>query len=198
MTGFTTSPERYIKRGNKTIRARCLEFVETLAIQQIKELPLEQAQQFFSLEIIDLWDTRTLAKYFGTQAHRNTKKIECQKQYATGFVSSRNITLTQDIHKRIGYLEKLGLVHYEQRGKTVFIVLENRALIPELVKGCVSKGNLYITHKGEYYRNLQKHPIPKNVVVNRMATSMQLGSHVDSETKRSEREYIGGDTNRSS
>ena len=202
---FTTQPHSYIRRGNKTVRQRCIEYCETLTIQGTKELPLEQAKELFSLNIIDLWDERTLNKYFGTQEHRNTKQIECRKQYATGFVSNRTITLTQHIHHKTGLLEKLGLVHYEQRGKTWFMILENRVLVPELVKGSGSNVNLCIVHRqGEYYRNLTKHPFHKEreaVASNLpMARSMLEGSNTNEKRleERSEREYIGADTNRSS
>lgn len=178
---FTTEPHGYVTRGNKTVRARAIEFIETLQIRQVKEMPLGEAKDLFQL-VVDVWDEKSLNRYFGTQAHRSTKKISCRKQYASGTVSQRTIELAQDVKERKGYLEKLGLVHYETRGKTVFLVLESAPLVPELMKPCVSNDNLSLPLKGKgaYWKNLS-HKGKDGIV-----------------GERSEREYIGGEINRSS
>jgi hypothetical protein len=146
---FTTDPHGFIPRGNKTIRARCVEFIETLEAKHFKELPVENAKDVFS-RIIDHWDHRTLTKYFGVQPHRNVKEIDVRKQYASGTVSMRRIELAQNLKEQKGYLERLGLVCFEKRGASWFLVLKNRQLTPEFVKELMKESvndNLCITHK---------------------------------------------------
>lgn len=137
---FTTNPHDYIVRGNKIVRARSIEFVETLRIQQEERMPVEKAKEQFQL-MMDVWDEKSLKGYFGTQEHRQEHVIHETKRYLTsGNISQRDIRLSQDIKTKKGYLEKLGLVHYEQRGKTWFMVLEKASIIPELMKSS-SKSN---------------------------------------------------------
>jgi hypothetical protein len=130
---FTTEPPNYIKRGNKTVRQRCIEFVETLRLRKFKELPIITAQDCFSY-IIDHWDRTTLKAYFGQQEHVNRTEICKTKEYS-GQVYHSRIGLVQKIEYSRGYLEKLDLVHYEKRGNTWFMIInENGPLIPELMK----------------------------------------------------------------
>ncbi|MGA2309493.1 MAG: hypothetical protein ABSG57_08100 [Candidatus Bathyarchaeia archaeon] len=187
---FTTEPHSYIKRGNNTVRARCIEFIETLAIQQTKELPVDAAKQQFH-NIIDHWDRTTMKAYFGIQPHTTTEKIDRDKQYSSGTNSHATITLRRTAKEVKGYLELLGLVHYEKRGQVYFMVLENCQIIPEVVKTSntvASNDNFSLTSKA----------IPKNVVVNPMARSMQLGSHIAEEGEREGGRIIIGERNRSS
>lgn len=148
---FTTEPHGYIRRGNKTVRARCIEFVETLRLQQIKQLTVEHARDTFS-QIIDHWDNATLDKYFGVQPHVTKQESETRNRYSNDNVSIKRSERTLHLPMRKGYLEKLGLVHYEKRGKTWFLVLsESGPIIPELVKApkCVggSNDNFYFSPK---------------------------------------------------
>lgn len=130
---FTTRPSRYIVRGNKTIRKRCLEFVETLRVKQIKELPMEAAKEIFS-QIIDVWDRTTIKAYFGCREHKSVQKIGTRKQYSSGNISQATIELSRQVTEYRGYLERLRLVHFEQRGHVVFMVLETANLTPEFMK----------------------------------------------------------------
>jgi hypothetical protein len=185
---FTTDPHGYVARGNKTVRARAIEFVETLQIQQVKEIPVEEAKDRFQL-MIDVWDEKSLNRYFGTQTHREVQKINERKQYLlTGKVVLATIELSHDIKSKEGYLEKLGLVHYELRGKTVFMVLENAPMVPELVKAHVSNDNFSLplqdlSHKG---KGAGGKPICEGV------------PHTDSDGEKRERVRRGRERNRSS
>jgi hypothetical protein len=112
-------------------------FIQTLAQNGTKELPLEKAKTLFS-QIIDLWDRTTLKAYFGTQAHRSTRKMRRTARYATGTYSFKNIELTQDVETTPGYLEKLGLAEIEKRGKTwFFLVRQDAVIVPQLFKNVV-------------------------------------------------------------
>ena len=137
---FTTQPKHYVKRGCNTVRTRSIQFLDQLrALAYSLEIPLDQAKQLFS-EIIGAYDRTTLKAYFGTLPGKSTRLIRRTARYQTGTFSFKNIELTQDIPKTKGYLELLGLVSYEKRGKTWFMVVENRVLVPQLVKG--SEGSI--------------------------------------------------------
>jgi hypothetical protein len=116
-------------------------------------MPIDEAKDLFSL-LIDVWDQKSLKAYFGTHAHREVQKINERKQYHSGTVVQATIELSHDVKTKEGYLERLGLVHYEQRGKTVFMVLENAPLVPELMKSRGSNDNFSppledFSHKGK-------------------------------------------------
>lgn len=116
-------------RKCNTIRRRALNYLVELGV---KEIPLEKAKEQFS-EITGLYDRLTLKAYFGTKKHRSKKNIQRIARYGTGTFSFKNIELIQDVETKCGYLEKLGLVHFEQRGKTWFMIVnENAVLVPQL------------------------------------------------------------------
>jgi hypothetical protein len=130
--------------------------------------------------MIDHWDHRTLKAYFGAQAHKEANTMLIRKRYDSGTVISHTHEVTRTIKEWKGYLEKLGLIHYEKRGNTFFLVLENRPLIPELMKPQVSKrsnDNLRVSQKG--------------YSANGLVHELVVG-------KREERERIATHTNRSS
>lgn len=138
-------------------------------MQGFKEFPVETAKQLFSEKVIDLWSEPTLKAYFGVQPHTIEQEMDRDKKYASGVLSTATITLKHKVKERKGYLERLGLVHYELRGKhpwqgkrgTWFLVLENCAIVPEVVKlpkkRCVSNVNLFSTP-------IASQPIPQGVV----------------------------------
>jgi hypothetical protein len=128
---FTTEPTSrgYIKRGSFIIRNRCLDYIEPLRKAGIKELPIEQAIDTFGVH-----DRATIKAYFGSLPGRSFRLIRRTARYATGTLSMKSITLDQEIPKTEGYLEKLGLVHYERRGSHWFMVLESPILVPTLGK----------------------------------------------------------------
>jgi hypothetical protein len=117
-----------------TVRRRSTLFIETLIRQGIKELPLDQAKNFFS-QVIDLWDRTTLKAYFGTQAHKSTRSMQRIARYATGTYSFKNIELVQNVTTSKGHLEKLGLAEILQRGKNWFFVVNSEVvMVPQLFK----------------------------------------------------------------
>jgi hypothetical protein len=126
----------YVKRGMNTVRSRGTFYTDTLKIQNIKELPVQEAQDLFC-KIIDEYDSLTLKKYFGVFGGRVTWVNQVRRQYHTGTVSMSNLEISHTAKTKQGYLEKLGLVHYEKRGQVWFMILEspeNTQLVPELVK----------------------------------------------------------------
>jgi hypothetical protein len=81
-----------------------------------------------------MFDRYTIKAYFGTKKHISRKSIFRRAIYGgNGTVSNKTIDLSQDVPTTAGYLEKLGLVDFEKRGKTWFMVVnENAVLIPQL------------------------------------------------------------------
>jgi hypothetical protein len=140
---FTTEPATrgYVKRGSFIIRNRCLDYIEPLRKAGIKELPIEQAIDTFGVH-----DRATIKAYFGTLPGRSMRLIQQTAHYATGTLSMKSIRLDQDIPKTKGYLEKLGLVHYEKRGSHWFMILENAVLVSTLKKGCVVPSETSLSH----------------------------------------------------
>jgi len=130
---FTTEPKHYIKRGSHTIRARCIEYVQKLGqLGFTLELPLETAQQLFT-QTLDIWDRTSLKAYFGTLPGQSKRTIRRWARYQTGTTSVKDIQLSQEVKKREGYLEKLGLVTYGKKGCKWFLILEKPFLVPTLL-----------------------------------------------------------------
>jgi len=116
-------------RRQSTVRRRAISFILSI---DAKELPVETAKDLFS-EVTELYDRTTLKAYFGTQAHVNTRKYQRTARYGTGTFSFKTIELSQKVKKTKGYLEKMGLAHFELRGNTWFIVINRSAvLVPQL------------------------------------------------------------------
>jgi hypothetical protein len=114
-----------------TVRKRAIHYIETL---NAKELPLNYAKDRFS-EITGLWDRTTLKAYFGTHAHISKKVYRREARYQTGTYSMKDLVLIRKTETTKGYLEKLGLVHFEQRGKHWFMVIHQSAVpTPQLVR----------------------------------------------------------------
>jgi hypothetical protein len=113
-----------------TVRRRAVNYLSALGV---KEIPLAKAIEKFS-ELTDMFDRYTIKAYFGTKKHTSRKLIFRRAIYGgNGTVSNKTIDLSQDVPTTAGYLEKLGLVDFEKRGKTWFMVVnENAVLIPQL------------------------------------------------------------------
>lgn len=130
---FTTQPKNHARKGHSPIRDRCLEFIKILNEYGYKdEIPLEEAKKLFFLTL-GIGDKLSLNKYFGTQQSRSTRKIQRMARYGTGRLSFKSIELSQEIPEKKGYFELLGLARYEQRGNTVFMILKNGSIIPEIL-----------------------------------------------------------------
>ena len=137
---FTTQPKTYIKRGCHTIRERSQKYIRILKdkFNIDLQIPLERAKQIFQDEM-DIWDRASLRAYFGTQPSISRRFIRRIATYATGTVSSKTIELTQQIPERKGYLESLGLVKFEKRSNTWFMILTNEALVPKVWRNSVQQ-----------------------------------------------------------
>jgi hypothetical protein len=93
---------------------------------------LEAAKRIFQEEL-DIWDRTSLKAYFGTQTDISKRTIQRTAIYHTGTVSNKTIELKQYIFKSEGYLERLGLVKFEKRGNTWFMLLaDNETIVPEI------------------------------------------------------------------
>jgi len=141
MTFAESISRGYVKRGAFIIRNRCLDFIEPLRKAGIKELPIEQAIDTFGVH-----DRATVKAYFGTLPGRSTRMIRQTAHYASGTLSMKSIHLEQDIPRTRGYLEKLGLVHYEKRGSHWFMILETALLVPTLKKKSESPCETSLSH----------------------------------------------------
>lgn len=140
---FSTEPKRYIKRGSHTVRERSLKYIAILKqkFDVSHEIPLEQAKRIFQDEL-DIWDRTSLKAYFGTQPDVSRRQIKRRAIYHnTGTVSPKTIELEQSIPKREGYLERLGLIKFEKRGKTWFVALVNNETIVSEI--CRSQTRVY-------------------------------------------------------
>lgn len=129
-----TESKHCIKRGCHTVRNRSLNYIAILKQKHnvSYEIPLEKAKQIFQVEL-DIWDRTSLKAYFGTQPDVLTRVIQRRATYQTGTVSNKTIELRQKISKREGYLERLGLVNFEKRGNTWFMLLaNNETIVPEI------------------------------------------------------------------
>ena len=117
------------QRCNSIVRRRAINFLRAI---DAKELPIKTAKELFS-QVNDLWDRTTIKAYFGTHKHVSKQSIKRIARYGTGTYSFKTIELIRDIETEKGYLEKLGLFHYELRGKTWFMIVNTDAvLIPQL------------------------------------------------------------------
>jgi hypothetical protein len=117
------------KRCFSIVRRRAINFLRAI---DAKELPVKKAQELFS-QVTDLWDRTTKKAYFGTQKHVSKRDMNRIARYGTGTFSFKHIELVQLVRNERGYLEKLGLVHYELRGKTWFMVIhQDPVLLPQL------------------------------------------------------------------
>jgi len=129
---FTTEPKRHQRRGRNLTRDRCLEFMDILREKgYTKTIPLEQAKDLFQVEM-GIMDRISLKSYFGSQPQTVHRKIRRIARYATGTMSFKTIELSQDIPKKKGHFELLGLVTFEKKGETWFMILTGEPLIAEL------------------------------------------------------------------
>jgi len=180
----------YLKRGMKTVRFRATEFIDTLRIQHIKELPLAEAQEQFSL-ILDIWDRTTIKAYFGLLPNKSKRKIDRWAQYQNGTKSLKTIELSQDIPYQKGYLEKLRLVYYEQRGKNWFMVLENPILVPELMKlDRLSISNFSLSPNTTFI-NSNGEGLGRETSLQARTQEPAVGCPLDIDREKREREIIG-------
>jgi len=181
---FSTEPKHYVKRGCSTVRTRCIDFVDQLKTRGYTlEIPLEQAKAMFS-EIVGAYDRATVKAYFGTLPGRSTRLIRRVARYQSGTFSFKNIELTQDAAKSLGYLEKLGLVTYERHGKVWFMVLENLVVVSQLVKSdhmvtpSIDKISLTPFSQGE---RLQENRFEKVVLPSGSLESTQTNNNLQGE-----------------
>ena len=124
--------ERNSVRKQTIVRRRATNFILALLKKGYCQIPVEKAKDIFSEET-GYYDRSTIKAYFGTQAHTSTKKIRRLARYGTGTFSIKDIELTHKTTTKPGYLEKLGLVTFELRGKTWFLKINEKAvLIPQL------------------------------------------------------------------
>jgi hypothetical protein len=137
---FTTESKTYIQREFGTVRNKCIGFIALLTKQGVtREIPLNEAIDLFQLHISNAMDRTTIKAYFGSMPGKAKKVIHREAQYASGTISNKTITLTEDIKKKEGYLEKLGLVHYEKRANTWFLVLNyENPIVPEMGKSATN------------------------------------------------------------
>lgn len=129
-----TEGKHYIKRSCHTVRKRSLNYIAILKQKYgvSHEIPLEAAKRIFQKEL-DIWDRTSLKAYFGTQTAISKRTIQRTAKYSTGTVSNKTIELRQYIFKSEGYLERLGLVKFEKRGNTWFMILaNNETIVPEI------------------------------------------------------------------
>jgi hypothetical protein len=153
------------KRGCGIIRDRCQQYI--LGLKRLgydNSLPLEKAKELF-MEILDIYDRTSLKAYFGTVPGRCDRKIMRWARYMrTGTTSPKEIVLSQDIPKRVGYLERLQLIGFEQRGKTWFILLKNPMLVPQLMKAKVSMENISLPLKHLSPESASELPIARSTL----------------------------------
>lgn len=138
-------------RGCGIIRDRCQQYIAGLKrMGYDNTLPVEKAKELFC-EILDIYDRTSIKAYFGTLPGRSERTMTRWATYLhTGTQSPKEIKIIQKIPKRIGYLERLQLVTYEQRGiegKVWFMVLKNPPIVAELVKVCKTIEHISLTHK---------------------------------------------------
>jgi len=129
-----TEGKHYIKRSCHTVRKRSLNYIAILKHKYgvSHEIPVEAAKRIFQKEL-DIWDRTSLKAYFGTQTAISKRTIQRKAIYSTGTVSNKTIELRQYIFKSEGYLERLGLVKFEKRGDTWFMILaNNETIVPEI------------------------------------------------------------------
>jgi hypothetical protein len=80
-----------------------------------------------------IYDRLSVKAYFGVQETKSKRSIMRTATYArTGTISNKTITLSQNIKPKAGYLQQLGLVTYEKRGPTWFLLLEPTTITPEI------------------------------------------------------------------
>jgi hypothetical protein len=118
-----------------TVRKRALHYLAALKENGFtNELPLDQAKSLFS-QILDIWDRTSIKAYFGVKAHTTKRIVQRMAIYrTTSTISNKDIFLTERFETSPGYLEKMGLVSYEMKGKTWFMKLESPSLVPQLGK----------------------------------------------------------------
>ena len=130
---FSDNYHSKTSRGCNTVRSRCIQYVQTLNAQGYECLPLSEAKRTFSMTL-GIFDQKSVKAYFGTQKHVARHSVERFARYASGIAAIKRIELTQQVEHQIGYLETLGLVTYEMRGKVWFMTLKTAILVPLLMK----------------------------------------------------------------
>lgn len=195
---FTTESKTCIKRGHHIVRKRAIQFIEYLRSQGFNCIPLDKAKTVFS-NVVDCWDRKTVTAYFGVMAGKSKKVFRRSARYAsTGTISIKHIELEQEISRNPGYLEKLGLIHFELRGRTWFLVLDEAPLVPELAlsptsvkevcDGSVDNLSLPLRHFSEH-KPRHEHEITVNDGM------IYHTAQIDGEERES---VIGGERNQSS
>jgi hypothetical protein len=133
VNGSPAEPRQYSR-----VRRKCYNFLADLKqLGYTVMIPEAKAKDLF--KSLDYgYDDQTLKAYFGTRKHTSRKSIFRRATYGgTYTVSNKYIELIQDVAECKGYLETLGLVHFEKRGKTWFMVIHRDAvLVPQLYERC--------------------------------------------------------------
>ena len=184
-----TKAKRYVKRGCRTVRERSHKFITILKQKHgvTKEIPLDHAKRIFQDEM-GIWDRTSLKAYFGTQKSLSKKTIHRTAHYPTGTISHKHIELTQKIQRHEGYLERLGLVCFEKRGSTWFLLIEPESILPEIYR--YSKPESECLQAKVNMENFSLTPIT-------LSTPCEPKDRCIVED-REERECIGGERNQSS
>ena len=120
-----------------------------------KALPLNEAFEIFQNEI-GVMDTKSLRAYFGTRSGKSKRTISMWKRYQNGEQKFRVIELSCDIREKRGYLEILGLAHFEKKGDTVFMVLKNDFVVSLWSPQHTESDNGFDVRKGVNHEPLSK------------------------------------------
>ena len=174
-----TEGKHYIKRSCHTVRKRSLNYIAILKHKYgvSHEIPVEAAKRILQKEL-DIWDRTSLKAYFGTQTAISKRTIQRKAIYSTGTVSNKTIELRQYIFKSEGYLERLGLVKFEKRGDTWFMILaNNETIVPEIRH---SQTRVYERVEPKSIENFSLTPI--------LEESRETQAEIDKREQREERE----------
>lgn len=128
---FTTAPKKRKRKGDPSpVRERCIQFIHILKeMGYDKMISLDDAFGIFQSEM-GIMDVKSLRAYFGTRAGKAERTVDEMKSYQNGERKSRSIQLSFKIAERRGYLEILGLVEFEKRGKCWFLQIKSDSIVP--------------------------------------------------------------------
>ena len=119
---FTNSP-RNPRHTHSPVRDRCVEYIQILKDLGIfRELPISQAIHVFQTEM-GIMDERSISRYFGTHDLSSSVNVRTRTRYATGTISIKDSQVSRMVKHKRGYLEVFGLVKFDLRGSTRFMVL---------------------------------------------------------------------------
>jgi len=114
---------------------------------------------------MSIMDRKSIKAYFGSQAGQSTRKMQRISKYPSGTISYKAIELTQDVQTKKGYLELLGLVNLEKRGRVWFLVVKDSSVVPELGLSGVHTGESVCLGSGQSNDNFSLSPSTTIVVM---------------------------------